>query len=518
MYSDFDGSRTTLGDVDILYHDGLYHLFHLVLPNHDYIAHATSRDGLNWERVQNALFVGHPGAWDDLMLWTMHVSPDPHRAGRWRMFYTGISRRDRGLVQRLGLAISDDLYGWRKTPVAWTHDENAARPASTESSLISAPLDPQSCYPLEASSDHYESDLSEGRQWVSWRDPFFFQDGDQGWLLCSGRVKDGPIVRRGCVAAMQEVAPYQFANRPPLHHPGLYDDVEVPNLFKVDDEYYLVGSIREDAKVRYWHAPHIGAPWRSYYDNVLLGSGNYAGRICKDPQGYLIWSFFTEDSSARNVANILPPPKRLVRLPSGLLQVQSFEKIRQRAVGKVATDSMCPLVAAEPPDHCQVTTDCTRLQGRSSFQAFLYDEDLASFYLSASVSLSGRGKCGIVFRLDRQSHDGYYLSLDLLKGVAQLRDWGTDSSATGEQMMRFATLQAGYWYTDPPGQVEVQLIAFGSYMELSLDGRVVLCLANSTYQQGAVGFYVESAELELRNVTLERLRPPDQSDEHLAIG
>jgi len=40
-------TRKVIGDVDIVYHDELYHLFHLVLPNHDFIAHAgISRDVL----------------------------------------------------------------------------------------------------------------------------------------------------------------------------------------------------------------------------------------------------------------------------------------------------------------------------------------------------------------------------------------------------------------------------------------------------------------------------------------
>ncbi|HAH48553.1 MAG TPA: glycosyl hydrolase, partial [Planctomycetaceae bacterium] len=110
MFSESTWSRKSIGDVDVVYHDGLYHLFHLVLPNHDFIAHAISDNALNWRRVDNALFIGDPGNWDDLMLWTMHVTPDPHEPGRWGMFYTGISRRDQGKVQRIGLACSEDLY------------------------------------------------------------------------------------------------------------------------------------------------------------------------------------------------------------------------------------------------------------------------------------------------------------------------------------------------------------------------------------------------------------------------
>ena len=81
------------------------------------------------------------------MLWTMHVSPDPYRPGGWRMFYTGLCMGERGRIQRVGMARSDDLYIWHK-------DDSGA-------------------YPLEIPADYYEHSLEEGRHWVSFRDPYF---------------------------------------------------------------------------------------------------------------------------------------------------------------------------------------------------------------------------------------------------------------------------------------------------------------------------------------------------------
>jgi len=68
MYSGSGFSDWEIGDITVIIHKGIYHLFHLIIPNHDYIAHAVSRDGISWKRVKNALFVGHPGEWDDDML------------------------------------------------------------------------------------------------------------------------------------------------------------------------------------------------------------------------------------------------------------------------------------------------------------------------------------------------------------------------------------------------------------------------------------------------------------------
>src|SRR5690606_2303742 len=124
---------------------------------------------------------------------TMHVSPDRHHRGRWRMVYTGLSRRDQGNYQRLGMAASEDLYHWEKAPVHWEDHRGPRDPqpvkeavrqsrASVASSRH-AMFDSASCFPLQPDPTHYEASLTEGRHWVSFRDPFFFYDGKDGWLL-----------------------------------------------------------------------------------------------------------------------------------------------------------------------------------------------------------------------------------------------------------------------------------------------------------------------------------------------
>ncbi|GAA4453689.1 glycosyhydrolase [Novipirellula rosea] len=530
MFSETDGSRKTIGDVDILFHNGLYHLFHLVLPNHDFIAHAVSTDAINWRRVSNALFIGDPGSWDDLMLWTMHVSPDPHQAGRWRMFYTGLSRRDQGRYQRLGMAVSDDLYHWQKSPVHWQDHRGPKDPSRVKEAVrqsrrevadcLHAEYDSESCLPLEPDSRYYESSLSEGRHWVSFRDPFYYHDGEHGWLLAAGRVKEGPIVRRGCVALMKEVAPHHFEAQPALHHPRLYDDVEVPNLIYFDDDYYLIGSIREDAKIRYWHTKKIGDPWQSYHDNVLLAQGNYAGRVCRDDHGWLLWNFYSMNLTDRTAENLMPPPKRLVRSDSGLLRAVTFEGIDDYLRESIDCRCIHSLIEDVGPQIqvCRVGGGHLDLACESGFQAFVFDGTLDCFRFQAKLEMQGLGKCGIVFRLDPETRDGYYLSLDILKGVAQLRAWGTGADGSGEHMMTFRSLQTGFWYSKSRSEASIQLLAFGSYLELSVDGRVVLSLADQTFDTGQLGIYLEAAEVRVSEVELDRLASPSQTDDHLASG
>ncbi|TWU25114.1 hypothetical protein Pla52o_14120 [Novipirellula galeiformis] len=530
MFSETDGSRKAIGDVDVLFHDGLYHLFHLVLPNHDFIAHAVSTDALNWRRVNNALFIGDPGSWDDLMLWTMHVSPDPHHPGRWRMFYTGLSRRDQGKYQRLGMATSEDLYDWQKAPVHWEDHrgprdpqlvkEAVRRSRARVASSRHAMFDSDSCFPLEPDPNHYEASLSEGRHWVSFRDPFFFHDGKEGWLLAAARVNHGPIVRRGCVALMKEVEPNRFVGQPALHHPRLYDDIEVPNLVCMGRDHYLIGSIREDAKIRYWHTDEIGKPWQSYHDNVLVAQGNYAGRVCRDEQGWLLWNFYSMNLADRTAENLMPPPKRLRKNGDELLRATTFEGISDYV--RETVDSRCihSLIDDVAPQvqQCRIDDGHLDLACDSGFQAFLFDETLDHFRFQATLAMHGLGKCGLLFRIDPESRDGYYLSLDLFKGIAQLRAWGTGAEGSGELMMQFRSLQSGFWYSESRSEASVQLIAFGSYIELSIDGRVVLSLADRCFQTGQMGVYLEAAALRVSDVHLVRLGSPSQPDDHLASG
>lgn len=492
MYASHGFLRSDIGDVDVVFHDGLFHLFHLVLPNHDFIAHAVSEDGLNWRRVKNALYVGEPGAWDDDMLWTMHVTADPDVAGRWRMFYTGLSRAEHGRVQRVGLATSTDL-------IEWTRQELNG-------------------YPVEISNEHYESRIDEGRSWVSFRDPYFFLDRQSGrrLLLSAARVNHGPLVRRGCVGLAEEVEPGRFEFRPPLHQPGLYDDVEVPNLFREDGRYYLLGSIREDTKVHYWYADRLEGPYQNFFDNVLLPGGNYAARICEVGDEKLLFNFFSieEHYYGQLISRkLLPPPKLLATDATGRLRLKSypgFDNLVTDALDPPTPDAMDRLFD-NPLAEATGDADELHLACPSGYEAFLMPGEYESFRLKTTLALEGLGKCGMVLRVNDEG-DGYYLSLDLLKGVAQMRAWGRSPEADKEYAFNYRPLQAGYFVSRDDGPWGLEIVAHGTYLEVSINGWVILSLVDETYACGRIGFYCESSKIMIAPKGIERLSAPRQEE------
>ena len=482
MYTGRGFQNFEIGDVDVVKNEGIYHLFHLTLPSHDYIAHAVSEDGFHWKRVKNALFISDPPAWDDDMLWTMHVTPSPYKSGIWRMFYTGICLEEQGRIQRVGLAHSDDLYHWRKV------DEGR--------------------FPLEVSGQYYESTLEEGRHWVSFRDPFCFYDKGKVYLVAAARAKQGPVIRRGCVSLAEEVSENCFDFRKPLYYPMRYDDVEVPNIFKVGDRYYLIGSIREDIKVHYWYADRLEGPYKNFSDNVLVPQGNYAARVCWDEDRYVVWNFFYKGMKPRG-EHLMAPPKEIAVDDDGHLKLKTFEGFHSLISKTLDVSQLIPLelMFRNPSAVSQKNTaDSTCWFGcDSGFEAFLFKGEFQNFILSGTLSMEDRGKCGLVFRLNDEG-DGYYLSLELFKGVAQLRAWRSNPGGDIEAAFHYQQLQAAFQVASPDPH-PFTLIAYDQYIEFSLNGHILLTLADNQFEKGRLGFYVESAEIRVENLKLKTCYP-----------
>jgi beta-fructofuranosidase len=168
------------------------------------IGHAVSADLSTWTVLADAIRPGPAGAWDDLATWTGSVL---EHDGRWHMLYTGISTREDGLVQRIGLATSEDLATWTKHP---------ANPV------------------LESDARWYEQlDRTRWRD-QSWRDPWLFA-GDDGLVhaLITSRSPDGPADGAGVVAHARSANLVDWEVLPPLTAPGEFAQVEVPQLVRV---------------------------------------------------------------------------------------------------------------------------------------------------------------------------------------------------------------------------------------------------------------------------------------------
>jgi beta-fructofuranosidase len=200
------------------------HLFYLQAPRslgdpqlrhrNASIGHATSRDLKRWQVLPDALAPGPQGSWDDLATWTGSVI---ERDGGWHMLYTGTNRSESGLIQRIGLAVSDDLERWEKHP---------GNPV------------------IEADGRWYE--LLDRDRWrdQSWRDPWLYDHGRDGTVhaLITARARTGSPDGAGVIAQARSNDLTTWEVLPPLTEPGDFAQVECPQLVSAGGRHHILFS------------------------------------------------------------------------------------------------------------------------------------------------------------------------------------------------------------------------------------------------------------------------------------
>jgi beta-fructofuranosidase len=287
---------------------GDHHIFYLQAPrtlkrpslrhHNASIGHAVSRDLRSWEVLPDALRPGPEGSWDDLATWT--GSAIDH-GGRWCMLYTGISRREQGLVQRIGLATSDDLVRWQKHP---------ANPV------------------LEADARWY--DLLDRSRWrdQSWRDPWLFRDPDDGRFhsLITARSRTGPRDSAGVVAHARSRDLVEWEVLPPLTPPGEFAQVEAPQLVQMNGRFeILISCLAEDhsqARIErlgipgrtgtfVFSADRLAGPYAAAVDPIAAPGGPlgtlYAGKLLEAEEGSWRFMAFRGDGDRDFLGELTDP-------------------------------------------------------------------------------------------------------------------------------------------------------------------------------------------------------------------
>jgi len=479
MYSGSGFSDWEIGDITIIIFNGVYHLFHLIIPNHDYIAHAISRDGMSWRRTKNALFVGDPGEWDDDMLWTMDVREADNK---FIMYYTGLQRRDRGTISRIGFAESDNLIEWKKVN----------KPALF--------IEPPGLY--------YESSKDNPRKWLSFRDPFRFDCNGETYLLVCARSKHGALSRRGCVGLIK-LTKTAAEFLPPLMYPMAYDDIECPCVFELNGRFYLLGSIREDIKVRYWFAPEFLGEYHSFHSDVVLPNGNYAARTVKDGDHLLVFNFFYTQGRV-DLLRVLPPPKQFDTDEKGRLLLKSYYKWRlmvTKTVMQKDIEGAAPLFANSTASFV-VEGDKWICGSRSGYEVFCFQRPSQSFIWEGKINVEGMGKLGLVSDIDKDGN-GYYISFDVSNGLVKIRAWGYNP-ANDRQNFIFNDIQSNVFSVNPDRCFEFSLLRYGNYIELSIDGVVKLTLMDYMYSGSRIGLYSASSKISLQDSVIKVLPEPEE--------
>lgn len=227
-----------IGDAWLFADGDTVHLFYLTTAGERTglwdIGHAVSDDLVNWDYLGLALERGAPGEWDALKLATGSII---QRDGRYWMAYTGHPEDHRDLaVQWVGMAASNDLITWEKQP----------------GNPVTKP-DPR----------WYEEVPSGQRPLAHWRDPFLLDLGDEVLCFTCARSLEGPVETRGTVSVSTSTDLRDWTVGPPLDVPRFAEELEVPQVYRVNGRWYLVFCTHPHLLDPVLRERFPGHPWRS---------------------------------------------------------------------------------------------------------------------------------------------------------------------------------------------------------------------------------------------------------------
>jgi len=229
---------------------------------------------INWQILPDALRPSaNEDAWDSASTWTGSII---QYKGLWHLFYTGASKSEKGLIQRVGVATSADLITWEK---------QGDRPV------------------LEADPRWYE--LLDLQMWhdQAWRDPWVFELNGRFHAFVTARSNQGHKSGRGVIGCAWSEDLRQWHVEQPVVAPGEFSFMEVPQLVEINGFYYLIFcvGIKEYADVRrqrdgvkpatgthYLVSERPLGPYRFLTDDFLLGDevgSTYAGKLIQNPAG-----------------------------------------------------------------------------------------------------------------------------------------------------------------------------------------------------------------------------------------
>jgi beta-fructofuranosidase len=465
MYAPTGFSGSELGDVEVVFHEGVFHLFHLTLPNHDVIAHAVSPDGIRWEPKPPALHTGPHGSFDDDQLWTMSVQ---RFRERFFMLYTALSRADGGRVQRVGLAVSDDLDHWEKLPG-----------------------------PVSEAAHPYRTDR-EDAPWVAWRDPkpVILDDGRVHVVLCA-RDPEAPALRQGAVAHLVSDDMKTWEALPPLFAPRHHYEIECPQLFTIGERLYLTAAVLEERLQRYWVADSIDGPFRTPDQHVLMPPGCYAARVCPAHEEHRVFGFH-DPGGARGLRDrVLPSALTLVQASDGSLDCR-------RAADWDAL--------AGPPEELapeRLEARFGAAGSRRDANAFVAESGMELFACArpadAMIQLEATVEAplvGVAVEL-RPGGGGLFIELDRGMREARVVEYGAATEDDHPWFRRRVLAEGTY---QPVPRLELEAICAGGEVVLSIGGRVVV----STHHRPSggspsIGLFVESGRVVLEDARLRAL-------------
>lgn len=246
------------GDAIPLFHEGKYHVFFLTSPEGSTVwpkricttwRHVVSENLVDWEELPPALLPGNGTTIDKDGCWTGSAL---YGEGKFHIFYTA-ANLDSETPQTIAHATSDDGVIWEKD--------------GDKACIVPIP-------------EFYEL--------IDWRDPYVFYNVDEKcyWAVIAARLNHGPDTRRACVVVFKSPDLNNWVHHGSIYNPGYTNVTECPEIFKMNDYWYLTHSrFSEAAQTIYRVSRSPYGPWRVPKNDGIGGRRFYAAKSVANDEG-----------------------------------------------------------------------------------------------------------------------------------------------------------------------------------------------------------------------------------------
>jgi hypothetical protein len=210
-----------------------------------------------------------------------------------------------------------------------------------------------------------------------------------------------------------------------------------------------------------------------------------------------------------NAQRMIAPPKEAVSMPDGTLELRSCEYLWDELSTQTVTPSLAVALDGVYDGDWEFRAGALHGFSATGMGVAVLPGSSADFVLETTITLEDAREAGLFFRGEEDANVGTFVSLVPSRQRAELHRVLTGSPYEPRRLGRgIVVLQETHLPLERHKPVRVRVVAWGPYVEVSFDGRVMLCFMTMSRRRGRIGFFVNDGHASFADAKLQILKRP----------